>query len=161
MAFLPLSAMGGMWGSLPMMGGPAAKPWTYRNDLGQSYDASGITGGTWLDPRMPNYNPQLTDTTTGQTFTPGQFGTDLGMGPSGGAPRMPQITPNPAFEDFYAQQKAAGGTFPGIMDAWQAQQYQAPKSDVLAGPNAYQGDQWFNPGGQPPPQASWKPWWGG
>src|SRR5262245_18920914 len=43
-------------------------------------------------------------------------------GTFGGAPKMPQITPNPAFEDFYAQQQAAGGTFPGIMDAWQAQQ---------------------------------------
>jgi len=36
-----------------------------------------------------------------------------------------------------------------------------PASDVLAGPNAYQGGQWFNPGGQPPPQGPWTPWWGG
>src|SRR5262245_12679345 len=85
-------------------------------------------------------------------------------GTFGGAPKMPQITPNPAFEDFYAQQKAAGGTFPGIMDAWQAQQQPgvmggmgqqpAPYADVFnAAQQALQA--------QRQQAAPWTPWWGG
>src|SRR5262245_4609653 len=63
MAFLPLSAMGGMWGSLPMGG--------FGDENERRRLESEAQGWGWgRQPGQP-WPPPLTDTTTGQTFTPG------------------------------------------------------------------------------------------
>lgn len=47
-------------------------------------------------------------------------------------PWMPQITPNPEFEEWYAQRQASGLTFPQIMDEWQAQHPQKPGNSLAS-----------------------------
>lgn len=112
-------AAGGLLGALGGLGGAPRRPGI----------AAPTPPGTTLEGQpLPMPPPVSAPTWAGPP--PGGYGSQLPTLPTRKAPYMPQITPNPEFEAFYEQQRAAGKDFPAAMDAWEARQPSRPSRMV-------------------------------